>query len=50
MLRATRFLIPSIVISLTILGLATIYSGGCMDARAGEGNQIKIVGSEGKCD
>ncbi|MGD1866121.1 MAG: hypothetical protein ACFB0D_16355 [Phormidesmis sp.] len=50
MLRTTRILIPSIVISLTILGLAAIYTGSCVDAQAGEGNRIRVVGAEGRCE
>ena len=46
MLRTTRILIPSIIISLTILGLAIIYNGGRMDVQAGEGNRFQIEGRD----
>ena len=49
MLRTTRILIPSIVFSLTILGLAAIYTGSCVDAQAGEGNRLRIMGAEAVC-
>lgn len=45
-----RLLVPPLAICLTILGLATLYTGSCLDAQAGEGNRIKIVGSKGICD
>ena len=45
-----RVLSISIVISLTILGLAAIYTGSCVEAQAGEGNRLKIVGAEAVCD
>ena len=47
MLRTTHILIPSVILSLTILGLAIIYNGGCMDAMAGEDNRLRIVGANG---
>ena len=50
MLQTTRILLPSVVLSLTILGLAVIYSGGCMDARAGEGNSLRIQSAEAVCE
>ena len=50
MLRITHILIPLLIISLTILGLAIIYNGGCMDAQAGEGNRLRVVGLGGVCD
>lgn len=49
-LQTTRILIPSIIISLTILGLAAIYTGSCVDAQAGKENRVRIVGSEGRCE
>ena len=49
MLRTTRILIPLITISLTILGLAVVYNGGCMDARAGEGHSFSIQGADSVC-
>ncbi|MBE9064053.1 hypothetical protein [cf. Phormidesmis sp. LEGE 11477] len=49
MLRTTRILIPSIVLSLTILGLAIIYNGGCMDAQAGNGRSFRIYGRDSIC-
>lgn len=49
MLRTTRILIPSIVLSLTILGLAVIDTGGCMEAKAGDGNSFRIQSSESVC-
>lgn len=36
---------PSILLSLTILGLATLYSGGTLDVQAGEGNRLRIEGN-----
>ena len=41
-LLAIRFLALPMVISLTILGLASIYMGSCVDAQAGEGNRIRV--------
>lgn len=49
MLQTTRILIPSIVISLTILGLAAICIGGCVDAQAGESHRLRVVGPEAVC-
>ena len=46
---STRILIPSIVVSLTILGLAIIYNGGCMDAQAGDGRSFRIYGGGSSC-
>ena len=50
MLRTTRILIPSIVISLTILSLAVVYNGGCLDARGGDGQSFRVIGRDSKCD
>lgn len=49
MLRTTRILIPTIALSLTILGLAAIYTGSCVDAQAGEDNRLRIAGAEAVC-
>ena len=49
MLQTSRILIPSVVLSLTILGLAIIYNGGCMDARAGDGRSFRIYGQNSVC-
>ena len=49
MFQATRYLAALIIISLTILGLAAIYTGSCVDAQAGEENRLRIVGAEGRC-
>lgn len=46
MLRTNRILILSIVLSLTTLGLAIIYNGGCMAAQAGEGNSFSLCSAE----
>ncbi|MEO1390942.1 MAG: hypothetical protein AAFV85_26725 [Cyanobacteria bacterium J06634_6] len=48
MLRTNRILIPTIVISLTILGLAIIYNGGSLDVQAGESNRFRIEGVKGR--
>lgn len=50
MLKTTYILVPLLIISLTVLGLAIIYNGGCMDAQAGESNRLKVVGLGGVCD
>ena len=48
-LQLVRAVVPSAVISLTILGLAAIYTGSCVDAQAGEGNRLRVMGSEAVC-
>ena len=50
MRRTPRILILSIIISLTVLGLAAIYTGSCVDAQVGESNRIRVVGARGKCE
>ena len=50
MLRTTRILIPILAFSLTILGLATLYSSGCMEAQAGEGYRLKVSGVGAMCN
>ncbi|MEL7071691.1 MAG: hypothetical protein AAGN15_24005 [Cyanobacteria bacterium J06581_3] len=35
--------------SLTILGLAAIYTGSCVEARMGDGNLLRIVGGKAVC-
>jgi hypothetical protein len=50
MLQTTRFLLPSVVLSLTILGLAVIYNGGCLDVQVGTDNRFRIEGVEPFCE
>lgn len=49
LLVARIFALPAII-SITLLGLAVIYSGGCIDAQAGEGNTFRVIGKESVCD
>ena len=42
MLRTTHILIPTVAISLTILGLAVILRGGFLDIQLGPDNRIHI--------
>ena len=49
MLQTTKILVPSVVLSLTILGLAIIYNGGCMDAQFGPDNRFRIEGARPSC-
>ena len=50
MLRTTRILIPFVITSLTILGLAVIYNGGCVNAQIGNGQSFQVVGAESVCE
>jgi hypothetical protein len=49
MLQTTRILLPSVVLSLTILGLAVIFNGGCLDVQFGPDNRFHIQGVEPFC-
>jgi hypothetical protein len=49
MLQTTRILLPSVVLSLTILGLAIIFNGGCLDVQVGSDNRFHIEGVEPFC-
>jgi hypothetical protein len=42
MLRTTHILIPTVAISLTILGLAVILQGGFLEIQIGPDNRIHI--------
>ena len=44
MLRTYQILLSSALLSLTILGLAIIYSGGLMEVQIGPNNLIRIEG------
>lgn len=44
MLRTTRILVPSVTLSLLVLGLAAIYNGGLMEVQWGPDNLIRIEG------
>ena len=44
MLKTTRILLPSALLSLTILGLAVIYNGGLVDVQLGADNRLRIEG------
>ena len=44
MLKITRFLLPSALLSLTILGLAALYSGGVVDVQFGPDDRVRIEG------
>lgn len=44
MLRTTRILFPSALLSLTLLGLAAIYNGGLVDLRWGPYNRFRVEG------
>ncbi|MEM6452172.1 MAG: hypothetical protein AAF703_17900 [Cyanobacteria bacterium P01_D01_bin.105] len=44
MLKTSRFLLPSIVLCLTILGLAAIYGGGLVDVQWGTDKHFRIEG------
>lgn len=46
MLKTTRILLPSVLLSLTILGLAVIYNGGLVDVQWGPNNSFRIEGIE----
>jgi hypothetical protein len=50
MLKTTRTLLPSVVLSLTILGLAVIFNGGCLDLQFGSDNRFRIEGVEPFCE
>jgi hypothetical protein len=49
MLQTTRILLPSVVLSITILGLAVIFNGGCLDLQFGPENRFRIEGVEPFC-
>jgi hypothetical protein len=49
MLRTTKILVPSIVLSLTILGLAVIYKGGCMAFQFGADNSLRLESVNPSC-
>jgi hypothetical protein len=49
MLQTTRILLPSVVLSLTILGLAVIFNGGCLDVQFGSDNRFRIEGIQPFC-
>lgn len=46
MLKTTRILLPSALLSLTILGLAVVYNGGMLDVQWGTNNRLRIEGTE----
>lgn len=45
MLKTTKILLPSVLLSLTILGLAVIYNGGLVDVQWGTHNRLRIEGT-----
>ena len=44
MLQTHRILIPSIILSLTILSLVVALKGGTLEVQAGESNRFRIEG------
>ena len=50
MLKTTRILLPSALLSLTILGLAVVYNGGCVDVQFGPDNRFRVEGIEPLCE
>lgn len=44
MLRTTKLLLPTALLSLTILGLATIYNGGRLNVQWGTHHHFQIEG------
>ena len=46
MLRTTRILVPSAMLSILVLGLAAIYNGGSMEVQWGRDTLIRIEGMQ----
>lgn len=49
MLRTNRILVFIITLSLIILCFVAISTGGCVEATAGNGYGVRVVGREGMC-